>query len=529
MWDDDSPNKEGVGVRRRLLFIFSAAALAAGLVSPVAAATPHHSGVKGLPEYMPNAPAVIGNIGFTPAPQFIPGAPTAGATWNGLSDSTVTPPDPNGAIGPNSYVEIINLKVAIYNRTGGAIASANLSTLTGHSQFNLSDPMVLWDPDTQRFYYNVWDVSQATMAWGFSKNNNPTTIPGSWCNFTANFGYTTSEFPDYPKLGQTKNFLLIGVNHYPSLSSQHADRSDVLWIDKPQGSAPITTCPPASSFKTGKFTNLRNQDGTQAFTPVPAIQVDPSSQGFIVTSSDIECPDLCGTGTLITVQVVRPSPTDPTVPQMAVRGHSITVAPYQPPATDAPQKNSSNTLDTLDGRLEHAISAVDPTIAKMVVWTGHSVNSGGNRTEFRWYEILPTPTSSPSLVQSGVVSDPSLYVFNGALSPDRTCTLTQCAHGDAIVIGFTTSSSTTFASNKMVSKIGSAAQSPFVLVHASTVADKDFSCSPCRWGDYGGATPDPAASLLTAAHGEVWLTQMFTNGGSSFAGGGATWNWEALP
>jgi hypothetical protein len=27
----------------------------------------------------------------------------------------------------------------------------------------------------------------------------------------------------------------------------------------------------------------------------------------------------------------------------------------------------------------------------------------------------------------------------------------------------------------------------------------------------------------------VWLTQMFTNGGSSFAGGGATWNWEAVP
>ena len=49
-------------MRRRLLFILSAAALAAGLVSPVAAATPHHSGVKGLPEYMPNAPDVIGNV-----------------------------------------------------------------------------------------------------------------------------------------------------------------------------------------------------------------------------------------------------------------------------------------------------------------------------------------------------------------------------------------------------------------------------------------------------------------------------------
>ncbi|HEX9312837.1 MAG TPA: hypothetical protein VGA30_08460, partial [Actinomycetota bacterium] len=208
-----------------------------------------------------------------------PGAPILGVSWQGLNDPSLTPADPNGAIGPNSYVEIINEMLGIYQRSGTLIASATLHTLTGDSNF-LGDVMVLWDPITQRFYYNVWDISVQTMQWGFSKNNNPTTIPGSWCNYTASFGYTTNEFPDYPKLGQTKNFLLIGVNHYPSLSSQHADRSDVLWIDKPQGSAPITTCAPASSFKAGKFTNLRNQDGTQAFTPVPAIQVDPSSLGF---------------------------------------------------------------------------------------------------------------------------------------------------------------------------------------------------------------------------------------------------------
>jgi hypothetical protein len=65
------------------------------------------------------------------------------------------------------------------------------------------------------------------------------------------------------------------------------------------------------------------------------------------------------------------------------------------------------------------------------------------------------------------------------------------------------------------------------MVHASTRADIDFGCAQlgfCRWGDYGGATPDPAASL-TAAHGEVWLSQQYvgTNGSDD------TWNWEALP
>ena len=51
--------------------------------------------------------------------------------------------------------------------------------LTGDSD-QLSDPTILWDPDTQRFYYNVWDVSQATMQWGFSKDSNPTSIPSSF-------------------------------------------------------------------------------------------------------------------------------------------------------------------------------------------------------------------------------------------------------------------------------------------------------------------------------------------------------------
>jgi len=517
------------------VFVLAGAALAAGLIGPIAAGASGHSvlpagrtGVKGLAQFVSNARPASGNVGYTPPRVNRPGAPSIGASWNGISDSSVTPPDPNGAIGPSSYVEVINLKIAIYNRTGGTIASATLGTLTGHSNFSLSDPMVLWDPQTQRFYYNVWDVNQATMAWGFSKDSNPTTIPGSWCNYTNSFGYSTSEFPDYPKLGQTHDFLLIGVNHYPSLSSQHADRSDVLWINKPTQSNPFTTCPAGSTFNSGKFTNVRNQDGTQAFTPVPAIQADGSGIGYVVTSSDIECPDICGTGTKITIHPVRANPSNPSVPQMLVTGKSITVPSFAPPSTDAPQSGSSNKLDTLDGRLEHAVSYVDPQNGHKVVLTGHNVDSSGGRSEFRWYEIDVNSPTAPVLFQSGTVGSSSLYVFNGAASSDRTCTLTQCAHGDSIVIGFTTSSSTTFATDQMVSKIGSGAQSSFVLVHASTVADKDFSCTPCRWGDYGGATPDPAASL-TAAHGEVWLTQMYTNGGSVFSGGGASWNWEAAP
>ena len=114
-------------------------------------------------------------------------------------------------------------------------------------------------------------------------------------------------------------------------------------------------------------------------------------------------------------------------------------------------------------------------------------------------------------------------MFNGAASSDRACDLSGCTHGDSIVIGFSTSSSTTFPADQMVSKIGSGATSAFVMVHTAPTYDADFTCSPCRWGDYGGATPDPTKKGGT--HGEVWFTNEtvlsdHTNG---------TWNWEASP
>jgi len=91
-----------------------------------------------------------------------------------------------------------------------------------------------------------------------------------------------------------------------------------------------------------------------------------------------------------------------------------------------------------------------------------------------------------------------------------------------MVLGFSTSSSTAFPASQMVSKIGAGAQSSFVVVKQSTTFDNDFTCAPtCRWGDYGGATPDPTKKGGTT--GEVWLTNEWTNGTNQ------TWNWEATP
>jgi hypothetical protein len=530
-------------VKQRTFSVFVAALLAVGtlaIISPnlAAAATPKKQvfdgraylrlhgylplrGVQTLQRAKAHAAAVMAaRTGRVETGPTSINAPTIGASWQGVNNTGLTPPDPNGAIGPTRYVEIVNVNMQISDRTGVVKGTGLLSTITGHG--SQSDPMVLWDPNTQRFYFNVWDTANATMDWGFSKTDTPNSVStADWCSYETNFGYATSNAPDYPKLGQTKDFLFIGVNFYPSFQSDHATSGDVLWTQKPQGSGPINQCPAASSFNHGKVTGLKNGDGTQAFTPVPAIQTDPSSKGYIVASSDIECPPTCVTGTQLTVFTVKPNKTDPTKASIPTKGKSVTVGTFMSPP-DAPQKGSADTLDTLDGRLEHAVSAVDPASGKQVVWTGHTV-AGGAGSEFRWYELLPGKHTT--VVQSGVVNNNKLYVYNASVSPDRVVKANgNTGHGDNMVVDFTTSSANDFSAIQVVSKLAGGAQSGFVLVKQATVAETDFSCTPtCRWGDYAGATPDPGASTSGAA-GEVWISNNYAGGTHLL-----TWNAEITP
>ena len=50
------------------------------------------------------------------------------------------------------------------------------------------------------------------LAFGFSTTANPTTA-ADWCRYNLGYG---ADFPDYPKLGDTKDFALIGANVYGS-------------------------------------------------------------------------------------------------------------------------------------------------------------------------------------------------------------------------------------------------------------------------------------------------------------------------
>ncbi len=443
----------------------------------------------------------------------LPGGPTASPSWNGEYQGGLAPPDPTGAIGPNSYIELINLRYGIYGRDGNLLSSGSegdFAALMGLPVSELSDPQILWDPGAQRFYYLALDVAHYGFAFGYSKSASPQS-GADFCKYILNYGYAnTATLPDYPKLGVTRDFVLIGSNDF--LLASFYNGSNVNWLAKPTDPSCPGTIGPG-----GTFASLKNADGSLMSTPVPAFSADPSSTGYVVGSVDVGT----GSGNVLSVfKVTKNVLGNPTL--SGPYSVSVPLA-YSVPA-DAPQQGVTAVLDTMDTRLTHAVAAYDPNLGATAVWTAHTVY-GGAGAEDRWYEINVGGT--PTLAQWGRVTDSSLYVWNGAISPDRANDGTTGSFGGDMVMGFNTSSSATFPSIQMVSKKGSAAQSAWVPITQPTGANVDFTCGPtCRWGDYSGATPDPVAS----ASGHVWLSGEWnvpmTDGSATVW---RTWNWAAQP
>lgn len=437
--------------------------------------------------------------------------PNVSPSFDGNYETGLTPPDTTGAIGPDRYVEMINTQFSIYNRSGALINGGDLADLTGIPTglfgYALSDPQVMWDAATQRFYYSAvyYDslfLSDNGLAVGWSTTATPSSA-ADWCQYAISFG---SDLPDYPKLGDSADFLLYGFNQFSNFAQDYTGSAFAV-LNKPQ---PGATCAPTSAFTVTSSGTLQNGNGSPAATPVPANLVDDSTgTGYVVANADLS---VTSSANFISVWSVTKNGVDANgIPVPAVSGPTTVPVPTYSMPSNAPEQGSSNLLDTLDGRFEASVAAIDPGHGnKLAVWTAHAVFGGGG-TEERWYEIDP---AAGSLLQSGTVGSPSLFVWNGAVSPDRANNGTSGTFGDSMAMSVSTSSTSSYPAIQFVWKNGAGAQSALSNLVQSGGPNVDFSCTPCRWGDYSGASPDPAG---TGGSGTVWLANQYNlaNGDAS--------------
>ncbi len=154
------------------------------------------------------------------------------ANFEGLSNQDnfnvfgfrVNPPDPNGEVGPNHYVEMINLVFGVYSKTGTLLLGP-VDTGTLWSGFPIDectepsgDPIVIYDQFADR-----WILTQFTTR-GIDFPNEPLnpfyncvaiSTTGDPTGSYFRYAFTTGfNFPDYPKYGVWRDSYLITTREF---------------------------------------------------------------------------------------------------------------------------------------------------------------------------------------------------------------------------------------------------------------------------------------------------------------------------
>ena len=117
-----------------------------------------------------------------------------------------SPPDPNGAVGPNHVVTMSNLHFQIFNKSGTSLfgpAGEQYSLVGfggGCQTQNAGDPVIIYDQLADRWLLTQFTAGTAPFfeCVALSQTNDPT---GSYFRWAIATGPSGNNFPDYPKAG----------------------------------------------------------------------------------------------------------------------------------------------------------------------------------------------------------------------------------------------------------------------------------------------------------------------------------------
>src|SRR5256886_2453437 len=163
--------------------------------------------------------------------QLLSPAPTIPApliTFEGLSNQDnfnlyglrVNPPDSDGEVGPNHYVELINLELGVFDKQGNRLLGpTKIGDLwTGFAIPDCTDPsgdpVVVYDQLEDRWLLSQFTTRGPTFynCVAISQTGDPT---GAYFRYAFSTGVN---FPDYPKYGLWRNMYIITKPQLPTAS-----------------------------------------------------------------------------------------------------------------------------------------------------------------------------------------------------------------------------------------------------------------------------------------------------------------------
>ena len=390
------------------------------------------------------------------------------------------PPDTNGDVGPNHYVQIVNSSFAVFDKSGAVLyGPVNNNTVWGgfggECQLrNDGDPIVQYDGVADR-----WLISQFAV-WGAEKFEcvavSTTGDPlGQYQRYAFSYGV---DFPDYPQIGVWPDGYYVTYNMYEDVTAEfQGAKTCVLERRAMLIGAPATQ----QCFLRPEAESLLPSD-VDGPTPPPI-----GAPNYVMSKSPEDDSSLLMYR--FAVDWNTPANTTFTGPI------TIPVTPYTSACTAisslecVPQPDTSALLDSLGDRAMYRLAYRNFGDHESLVFN-FTVAMDGNpaytaQTGVQWYEIRSPGAPVPMVYQEGTVASDVAGEFRwmGSIAMDR--------QGN-IGLGYSSSSTTKYPS---INYLGRLAGDPLgTMPYAEgTIQDGGGSqtFNPARWGDYSAMQVDP--------------------------------------
>ena len=464
---------------------------------------------------------------------FVPLTPIPGPVQNfaGMSrtDSctggqcgTGWPPDPNGNVGPNHYIQAVNGSYATYNKAGILLASFtenNLWAGTGAPQcdgYSQGDPIVVYDPLADRWILSHFAfgssgsvVSPFYQCIAASKTSDP--VAGGWWLYALRMDPGGANNPpvgtllDYPKFGIWPDCLYMSANGFTEPSSAYAgvlvaaiSRSDLEAGRPLNWTLEFLPYPANNIFGQIPSNLLGSAPSSLPSSGSPNYYVSESQTAFGFEVRTYSTTNNCSSGTFNTTPVTVVTP-----------AYDYTFG------IDVPQPGTTNMLDTVGDRLMQKVQfrriGIDESL-----WVVHSVRPDSSSTvRPEWAEIDVTGgTVSTRAVQLQTYApDTTLYRWMGSLVADKDGNM---------ALGYSTSSgarypSIAYSGRLSTDTLSTLPQTETVLISGSGSQANTCGGAPChRWGDYSAMSIDPADDCT------FWYTNQYYSTPTN----GSTGNWQ---
>ena len=444
---------------------------------------------RGGKDFEPGRPQPVGNrlVPFTdPLADKSIGLPSALAEIKASTNGTpidpanrVAPPDTTGDVGPNHYVQWVNLRYSIYTLLRGvnneitafvpvAGFPKNGNTLWqgfgGRCQTdNDGDPIVQYDQLADRWILTQFAVSSTpyTQCVAVSTSPDPT---GTYFRYA--FSYDRS-FNDYPKMGVWPDAYYISYNMFRS--GRTFTGNTICALERARmlsGLSARQACVNTTASHSLEPADLEGTTLPPANSPNLLMSISTSAVQFWRFAVNWTA----GTGTL----------TGPTT----VAG----VAAFSRACGGGaciPQPGTTTVLDTLADRLMYRLSYRNFGDHEALV-INHSVTSGSG-VGIRWYELRNAAgqtfgSAAPVLFQQGTFAPSNDFRWMGSAAMDKT---------GGIAVGYNISSSSIVPSIRYAYRgpadpLGTMGNETPVLT-GSGIQNGNLT----RWGDYSTISVDP--------------------------------------